>query len=281
MRRRRVLQHRKPDVAAGSELQGLPSALGHSPAGLSKVQLEPKLLDRPWGSRPGRLPRPPPTSTAARHPPTSPPPPPPPPPPTLPPPPTPPPTPPTHHPTPPPPPHTPPPSAQTPHPIPSIRHTHTHRLAFSYSAYRLAVLGVCVVVAALMFLGIERTRVGSAIRAAAEKPEMVDLLGLDARRIHMLVFAAGTALAMLAGALAAPLYSVYPHMGDGFLIICFVVVVVGGIGSVAGAFWGALLIGLVDTMAKAYLPAASGLMVYVLMAVVLLWRPAGLFAKRA
>ena len=150
---------------------------------------------------------------------------------------------------------------------------------FSYSAYRLAVLAVCVVVAVLMFLGIERTRVGSAVRAAAEKPEMVDLLGLDARRIHTLVFATGTALAMLAGALAAPLYSVYPNMGDGFLIIGFVVVVVGGIGSVAGAFWGALLIGLVDTLAKAYLPAASGLMVYVLMAAVLLWRPAGLFAR--
>ncbi|MGG5818951.1 branched-chain amino acid ABC transporter permease [Falsiroseomonas sp. HW251] len=149
---------------------------------------------------------------------------------------------------------------------------------FAYSAYRLAVLGVCLVVAALMFLGIERTRVGSAIRAAAEKPEMVDLLGLDARRIHMLVFAAGTALAMLAGALAAPLHSVYPNMGDGFLIICFVVVVVGGVGSIAGAFWAALLIGLVDTLGKAYMPGVSGLAVYVLMAAVLLWRPSGLFA---
>jgi branched-chain amino acid transport system permease protein len=149
---------------------------------------------------------------------------------------------------------------------------------FAYSAYRFAVLAVCLVVAALMFLGIERTRVGAAIRAAAEKPEMVDLLGLDARRIHMLVFAAGTALAMLAGALAAPLHSVYPNMGDGFLIICFVVVVVGGVGSIAGAFWAALLIGLVDTMGKAYLPGVSGLAVYLLMAVVLLWRPSGLFA---
>ncbi len=126
---------------------------------------------------------------------------------------------------------------------------------------------------------IERTRVGSAIRAAAEKPEMVDLLGLDASRIHMLVFAAGTALAMLAGALAAPLQSVYPNMGDGFLIVSFVVVVVGGVGSVAGAFWGALLIGVVDTMAKAYLPVGSGLAIYVIMAAVLLWRPTGLFAR--
>lgn len=150
---------------------------------------------------------------------------------------------------------------------------------FSYSAYRLAVLAACLGIAAAMFLVIERTRIGSAIRAAAEKPEMVDLLGLDARRIHMLVFAAGTALAMLAGALAAPLQSVYPGMGDGFLIISFVVVVVGGVGSIAGAFWGALLIGVVDTLAKAYLPFASGLAVYVLMAAVLLWRPTGLFAR--
>ena len=152
---------------------------------------------------------------------------------------------------------------------------------FSYSAYRLAVLVLCVAVAALMFLGIERTRVGSAVRAAAEKPEMVDLLGLDARRIHTLVFAVGTALAMLAGALAAPLHSVYPNMGDGFLIVSFVVVVVGGVGSVAGAFWGALLIGLVDTLGKAYAPALAGLAVYVLMAAVLLVRPHGLFARRA
>ena len=150
---------------------------------------------------------------------------------------------------------------------------------FSYSAYRLAVLVACLVVACAMFLVIERTRVGSAIRAAAEKPEMVDLLGLDASRIHMAVFAAGTALAMLAGALAAPLQSVYPNMGDGFLIISFVVVVVGGVGSIAGAFWGALLIGVVDTMAKAYVPFASGLAVYAIMAAVLLWRPTGLFAR--
>lgn len=150
---------------------------------------------------------------------------------------------------------------------------------FAYSAYRFAVLGVCLVVAALMFLGLERTRLGSAVRAAAEKPEMVELLGLDARRIHLLVFAIGTALAMLAGALAAPLHSVYPGMGDGFLIVSFVVVVVGGVGSVAGAFWGALLIGLVDTLGKAYAPEVAGLAIYVLMAGVLLWRPAGLFAR--
>jgi len=150
---------------------------------------------------------------------------------------------------------------------------------FAYSAYRLAVLAACLVIAALLFLVLERTRTGAAIRAAAEKPDMLDLLGMDARRIHTIVFAAGTALAVLAGALAAPLTSVYPNMGEGFLIVAFVVVIVGGAGSVAGAFWTALMIGMVDTLGKAYVPALAGLAIYVLMAAVLLWRPAGLFAR--
>lgn len=150
---------------------------------------------------------------------------------------------------------------------------------FAYSAYRIAVLAICLAIAALMFACVERTRVGSAIRAAAENAEMVDLLGIDARRLHTLVFAAGTALAMLAGALAAPLQSVYPGMGDGYLIISFVVVVIGGLGSIAGAFWAALLIGLIDTLGKAYVPQAAGTAIYVLMAAVLVWRPAGLFAR--
>jgi branched-chain amino acid transport system permease protein len=150
---------------------------------------------------------------------------------------------------------------------------------FSYAAYRLTVIGVCLALAALLYLWLERTKMGALIRAAAEKPEIVDILGLDARRVHMTVFAVGTALALLAGALAAPLYSVYPNMGDGFLIISFVVVVIGGLGSIAGAFWAALLIGLVDTLGKAYLPKGAGLMIYVLMAVILLWRPQGLFGR--
>ena len=131
-----------------------------------------------------------------------------------------------------------------------------------------------------MFWGIERTKMGAIVRAAAEKPEMVDVLGIDARRVHLGVFAVGTALALIAGVLAAPLYSVYPNMGDGFLIISFVVVVIGGLGSVAGAFWSALIIGLVDTLGKAYAPKLAGLAIYVLMAVVLLWRPSGLFGQR-
>jgi len=151
---------------------------------------------------------------------------------------------------------------------------------FSYSAYRLAVILICLALAALLFGWIERTRMGAIIRAAAEKPEMVDILGIDARGVHMLVFAIGTALALIAGALAAPLYSVYPNMGDGFLIISFVVVVIGGLGSVSGAFCSALIIGLVDTLGKAYAPKVAGLAVYVLMAGVLIWRPSGLFGQR-
>ena len=151
---------------------------------------------------------------------------------------------------------------------------------FAYSAYRFAVIAVCLLLAALLFLWIEKTRMGAIIRAAAEKPEMVDVLGIDARRVHLTVFAVGTALALIAGALAAPLYSVYPNMGDGVLIISFVVVVIGGLGSVSGAFWSALILGLVDTLGAAYAPRVAGLAVYVLMAAVLLWRPTGLFGRR-
>jgi branched-chain amino acid transport system permease protein len=152
---------------------------------------------------------------------------------------------------------------------------------FAYSAYRFAVIAVCLLLAALLFVWIERTRMGAIIRAAAEKPEMVDVLGIDARRVHLTVFAVGTALALIAGALAAPLYSVYPNMGDGVLIISFVVVVIGGLGSVSGAFWSALILGLVDTLGAAYAPRVAGLAIYVLMAAVLLWRPTGLFGRRA
>jgi branched-chain amino acid transport system permease protein len=151
---------------------------------------------------------------------------------------------------------------------------------FSYSAYRFAVIGVCLALAVALYFWIERTRMGAIIRAAAEKPEMVDVIGIDARRVHMTVFGIGTALALTAGVLAAPLYSVYPGMGDGFLIISFVVVVIGGLGSIPGAFWSALLIGLVDTLGKAYVPAVAGLSIYVLMAGVLIWRPTGLFGQR-
>lgn len=150
---------------------------------------------------------------------------------------------------------------------------------FAYSAYRIAVLGICLAVAAGMVAFLGRTRIGASIRAAAENPEMVELLGIDARLIHTFVFATGTALAMLAGALAAPLQSVYPGMGDGILILSFIVVVIGGLGSISGAFWAALLVGLVDTLGKAWLPQIAGIAVCGLMALVLSWRPTGLFSR--
>ena len=152
---------------------------------------------------------------------------------------------------------------------------------FSYAAYRFVVIAVCLALAAALFWWIERTKMGAIIRAAAERPEMVDALGIDPRRVHLTVFAVGTALALTAGALNAPLSSVYPNMGDNLLIISFVVVVIGGLGSVSGAFWSALLIGMIDTMGKAYAPKVAGLAIYVLMAAVLLWRPSGLFGQRA
>lgn len=165
---------------------------------------------------------------------------------------------------------------------------------FSYGAYRFVVIGACLLLACGLIWWIERTRMGAIIRAAAEKPEMVDVLGIDSSRVHLTVFAVGTALAMMAGALAAPLTSVYPNMGDSLLIISFVVVVIGGLGSVSGAFWSAILIGLIDTLGKAYGPAFAGaggigtalaaaasMAVYLLMIVVLLFRPTGLFGGRA
>ena len=152
---------------------------------------------------------------------------------------------------------------------------------FSYAAYRFVVIAVCLALAAALFVWIERTKMGAIIRAAAEKPDMIDALGIDPRRVHLTVFAVGTALALVAGALNAPLSSVYPNMGDNLLIISFVVVVIGGLGSITGAFWSALLIGMIDTLGKAYVPKVAGLAIYVLMAMVLLWRPTGLFGQRA
>jgi branched-chain amino acid transport system permease protein len=117
------------------------------------------------------------------------------------------------------------------------------------------------------------------IRAGASNNEMVRALGINIKLIYTLVFALGVALAAFAGMIAAPVSSVFPNMGGQVLIICFVVVVIGGIGSVWGALLASLMIGLVDTFGKVLVPDYAGLSVYVLMAVVLLWRPEGLFKR--
>ncbi len=117
------------------------------------------------------------------------------------------------------------------------------------------------------------------IRAGASNREMVQALGINVNRLFAYVFSIGVALAGFAGMLAAPVDSVYPGMGENVLIISFVVVVIGGTGSIKGAFVGAMLIGLVSTFGKVLLPEMASIMVYALMAVVLLWRPQGLFGR--
>jgi branched-chain amino acid transport system permease protein len=147
----------------------------------------------------------------------------------------------------------------------------------TYPVYRLFVSGVCLALAVGMWWVFTRTRLGMMIRAGSNNREMVQSLGLDIKRLFRIVFAAGVALAAFAGMVAAPISSVYPGMGAQVLIICFVVVVIGGIGSVRGALLAALLIGVVDTFGKVLLPQAAGVLVYVLMALILLWKPSGLF----
>lgn len=147
----------------------------------------------------------------------------------------------------------------------------------SYPGYRLFISGVCLAIAGVMYGVIQKTRIGMMIRAGSSNREMVQSLGINIKLVYSLVFALGLALAAFAGMIAAPASSVYPGMGNQILIICFVVVVIGGIGSIKGALVAALMIGLADTLGKVFLPDYSGFAVYLLMAAILLWRPQGLF----
>ena len=149
----------------------------------------------------------------------------------------------------------------------------------SYPAYRLFMLAMCSALALGLWLLISKTKLGMKIRAGAFNSDMAQALGINIVRLHSLVFAMGVALAALSGMLIAPLSSVYPHMGAQVLIMCFVVVVIGGIGSVRVALTAALLVGLVDTFGKVLLPQFASMLVYVLMALVLLYKPEGLFKQ--
>lgn len=157
----------------------------------------------------------------------------------------------------------------------SVRLTET----MSYPVYRLFISGVCVALAVGLYLLISRTSLGMKIRAGAFNRDMAEALGVNIKLIHAVVFAIGVALATVAGMIASPISSVYPNMGSQVLIMCFVVVVIGGIGSVRGAMISALLVGLVDTFGKVLLPQLAGMAVYMLMAAVLLWKPEGLFKQ--
>jgi branched-chain amino acid transport system permease protein len=166
-----------------------------------------------------------------------------------------------------------------------------------YPVYRLAILGAGLATAGLLWLLVERTKVGALVRAGATNAAMVAALGVDIRRLFMLVFGFGAMLAGFAGVMAAPVLSVEPGMGDGVLILAFVVIVIGGIGSVRGAFVAALLVGLVETLGRSLMPdllrlfmaasparqagaAIGSMLVYAVMALILAVRPRGLFPVR-
>jgi branched-chain amino acid transport system permease protein len=163
-----------------------------------------------------------------------------------------------------------------------------------YPVWRIVVIAAGLTVAAALYILVNHTRVGMLVRAGAANATMVSALGVDIRRLFMIVFGFGTMLAGFAGVMVAPILSVEPGMGDTILILAFVVIVIGGIGSIRGAFVAALLIGLVDTLGRSFAvdvlrlvmapspartvgPAIASMLIYLLMALVLYLRPAGLF----
>jgi branched-chain amino acid transport system permease protein len=147
-----------------------------------------------------------------------------------------------------------------------------------YPAFRLAILAVGLIVALALYFVVVHTRAGMWIRAGASNRPMASALGVDVQLVFALVFAAGAALAGLAGMMAGPITAVQVGMGEPILILALVVTVIGGIGSIRGAFIAALMIGVVDTFGRVLLPHALGSMViFMLMALILAWRPKGLF----
>jgi branched-chain amino acid transport system permease protein len=167
-----------------------------------------------------------------------------------------------------------------------------------YPVYRLVVLAVGLLTALLLWYVVTRTRLGMLIRAGASNRAMVAALGVNIRLLYTVVFGFGAALAGLAGLMAGPIYAVQPGMGELILIQVFVVIVIGGIGSIRGALVGAIVVGVVDTLGRAFLkpmlatlisppaaesagPALASMLIYLLMAVVLAVRPAGLFQARS
>ena len=149
----------------------------------------------------------------------------------------------------------------------------------SYPVYRLFVTLVCLFIAGLMYFVIHKTRTGMRIRAGNSNREMAASLGVNMPLLFALVFASGVALAAFAGAIAAPISSVFPGMGNQILILCFVVVVIGGIGSINGALMASLAVGLADTLGKVIAAEYSAIAVYLVMAIILLWRPQGIANK--
>ena len=166
-----------------------------------------------------------------------------------------------------------------------------------YPIYRLAVIAVGIAVAFGLYIIVFKTRVGMLIRAGATNPDMVSALGVDIKRLFMIVFGFGAMLAGFAGAIAAPMFSLEPSMGDDLLIVVFVVIIIGGIGSIRGAFIAAVMVGMLETLGRAVAtdllklvfdasaanqigPALSSMLIYILMAAILFFKPDGLFPAR-
>ncbi|AKR55817.1 High-affinity branched-chain amino acid transport system permease protein LivH [Devosia sp. H5989] len=147
--------------------------------------------------------------------------------------------------------------------------------------YRAWVIVASLVVCLATWLAIEKTRLGAYLRAATENPVLVGAFGINVPRLITLTYGFGVALAALAGVLAAPIYSVNPSMGSDLIIVVFAVVVIGGMGSILGAIVTGFGLGVVEGLTKAFYPEASSTVIFVIMAIVLLVKPAGLFGKAA
>jgi len=180
-------------------------------------------------------------------------------------------------------------------PLPAWLNTSVEVLpGLQYPTYRIAIIVTSLVVALFLYVLVMRTRIGMLIRAGASNREMVGALGVNINLLYTLVFGLGAALAALAGLMSAPILTVHIGMGENILILALVVIIIGGIGSIRGALLGAVLVGLIDTIGRGYLPdllrlvmssrsasaiapAMSSMLIYLLMAIVLVVRPAGLF----
>src|SRR6202042_1993308 len=147
--------------------------------------------------------------------------------------------------------------------------------------YRAWVIAFSVVICLATWFVIERTRLGSYLRAATENPALVRAFGINVPRMIMLTYGFGVALAELAGVLAAPIYNVSPQMGSELIIVVFAVVVIGGMGSILGAILTGFALGVIEGLTKVFYPEASNTVIFVIMAIVLLIRPAGLFGRSA
>lgn len=158
----------------------------------------------------------------------------------------------------------------------------------AYPVYRIWLSSVCIVIAILMFLGIQHTRLGMMIRAGESDREMTKALGINIGLVYRFIFALGVSLAAFSGMISAPISSVFPGMGGQVLIVSFVVVVIGGLGSIKGAMVAALLVGLIDTFGKVttlhifgvnIFPEMAGMSIFALMALILMFRPQGMFGR--